>query len=192
MRKMQTPPDQQHPPAKLPPGIEWVAPPAAGASPCQVRGLVERDVEFWMPGWGDVLSHLGWRWLLVGPPLVLALVLVILPFWLGFLPPLWWLVPKAVVMLVAVPLSVMTWLVRTAVRRRKEAFCIYCGYGLVGLPDNYRCPECGRPYTFALIDEYRRDPHWYVRRWKSQHETPPADVPFTAGTNLGPRSRDGT
>ena len=46
---------------------------------------------------------------------------------------------------------------RRAAQARREPFCIFCGYNLTGLPDHYRCPECGRPYTWQMIEEYRAD-----------------------------------
>ena len=80
---------------------------------------------------------------------------------------------------------------RRAAKARREPFCIFCGYNLTGLPDRYRCPECGRPYTWQLIAEYRRDPAWFRERWRLHRELPPADAPFEAGP-VQRRRKDGT
>lgn len=37
--------------------------------------------------------------------------------------------------------------------------CIECGYLLCGLPDGYKCPECGMPYTYNILR--RRWTQWY-------------------------------
>jgi hypothetical protein len=175
-----------------PPGIETVAPVDTLASPCQLAGAVERDVPFWSPTWGDALAHLGWRWVLVLAPLALVAVAISAMAWSTALPAFFWLGPKIIIMILALPVTTLAIAFRTAIQRRKEPFCIHCGYGLSGLPDHHRCPECGRPFTLAMIDEYRRDPHWFIRRWRVQHVLPPADAPFSTGTGPRRRSRDGT
>ena len=83
-------------------------------------------------------------------------------------------------------------MLRTAVRQRPDPFCIHCGYSLTGLPDGHRCPECGRTFSFRVIEEYRRDSHWFIQRYKMRHDLPVAEVPFAAGEVRRARSRDGT
>ena len=64
----------------------------------------------------------------------------------------------------------------------QEPFCIHCGYDLTGLPDHHTCPECGRPYTFATINEYRRDPHWFKQPLQNESAIYRSrDAPFHAG-----------
>ena len=90
-------------------------------------------------------------------------------------------------------ISLSLYLIRNAVRSRHEPFCIFCGYNLKGLPDNYRCPECGRHYTFKMIDEYRSDPAWFIQRWRARQQLPPSDQPFDVPADAPRRrSRDGT
>jgi hypothetical protein len=43
-----------------------------------------------------------------------------------------------------------------------------------------------------LIDEYRRDPHWFIQRYKHHKINPTADEPFSAGPVRRKKSRDGT
>jgi len=92
----------------------------------------------------------------------------------------------------ALAITLTGYVIRRAVRARREPFCIHCGYNLSGLPDNYRCPECGRPYTWRLIAEYRRDPRWFIERYKARQKLPPAGPTLPAGPSAKPRRRDGT
>ncbi|HZL35728.1 MAG TPA: hypothetical protein VFC78_10500 [Tepidisphaeraceae bacterium] len=178
--------------SRPPSGIERVVSPQVGASRCDVNSGAEKDAPFWMPSWRQSLSHLGWRWILLLPAVGVIGVLVGGAFWPALWAPLWWIGWKLLIMLLAIPVALMAHLNRTAVQRRLEPFCIHCGYGLSGLPDAHRCPECGRPYTLAIVDEYRRDPHWFIRRWRAQQQTPLSEAPFVAGPVRRRRSRDGT
>lgn len=102
---------------------------------------------------------------------------------------IWWkLIPIAVVL----PASYVINVSRHILRSRKGPFCIHCGYTLMGLPDHHTCPECGETYSFATIEEYRRDPNWFIRRYTMHRELPRRDEPFMAGIPKRPRSRDGT
>jgi len=107
---------------------------------------------------------------------------------LGWLLP-WW---KLWVLVVVVPTLVAAERVKRAIRSLADPFCIHCGYGLTGLPAEYNCPECGSAYTPALIEEYRRDPHWFIQRYRANSKIPTADIPFAAGPARTPPSRDGT
>jgi hypothetical protein len=189
---MSLPPQIIPPPAPLPPGVDTVAPSAVHASPCQVSTPTDRDAPFWTPGWGYALKHLGWRWILFFPPIIVIGSWIAALFLPRFGMRIWWIGIKPSIILLALPFTAAKKLMHASVKRRDEPFCIHCGYGLSGLPDNYQCPECGRPYTHAVIEEYRTDPAFFVQRWKSQHKSPIADVPFAAGTVRKRRSRDGT
>jgi hypothetical protein len=174
-------------------GIEEVAPAPAVASPCQLDATPAQDVPFWLPSWQDSLKELGWRWLLVLPA-VAFLGLIVAGYFLDhrIWTLLWYLGIKIIVLACALPVVLMMEMARNAARGRRDPFCIHCGYDLMGLPDNYHCPECGRPYTFAVIEEYRRDPRLFIQRWKTHHQMPSADVPFAAGTSKRRKSKDGT
>jgi len=166
------------------------------ASPHGIDGHPDQDVPWWTPSWSEVLAHLGWRWLWFLPAVALVLtILIILPLRPTYVQVVFafW---KPLIMAVVLPSVMAVRAMKTIVQRRKEAFCIHCGYTLEGLPDGHRCPECGRQFSLAVIDEYRRDPQWFVKRWKMHHEMlPPADVPFDVGparAQSRKKSRDGT
>ncbi len=172
--------------------LEEQLPPEIVATPSHVQELPGQDIMWWRPGWHDVWQYVGYRWIFLIPAIGLLVMFgmaLYMPFLLG---PLAVLGVKLFIFMAAVFLSLAGYVIRRAVRARKEPFCIYCGYNLSGLPDNYRCPECGRPYTWQLIAEYRRDPHWFIDRYKAHRRLPPADEPFAAGPVVRRRTRDGT
>src|SRR5262249_28103279 len=111
---------------------------------------------------------------------------------LRFIFPLWYLGVKLIILIVAIPVLALLELTRNAVKARKDPFCIHCGYGLSGLPDYHNCPECGRPYTFAHVEEYRRDRNWFIKRKSRRPWMPRAEAPFMAGRVKSRKSRDGT
>lgn len=163
------------------------------ASPVDVVPGPDANNMWWRPGWSDVARALGWRWLLLVPLMgVVALFAAGLahPRLLGWF---WWLGFKWLVMLAAVPVVLAGDVIRKAAAARKEPFCIHCGYTLTGLPAQGTCPECGSGYSPRLIAEYRRDPHWFVQRYKSRGQIPPPQAPFNAGpVTARRRSKDGT
>lgn len=106
---------------------------------------------------------------------------------------LWMGGAKLVMFAVAVSISSAAYAIRRTVQGRRDAFCIHCGYSLRGLPDHHVCPECGRPFSLRLIDEYRRDPDWFIARCRAHRVLPGANPPFAAGpVRSKRRSRDGT
>ena len=165
----------------------------SAASPCDVSPVRGEDVPFWLPDWRASMRYMGWRWILL---LIPAAVIGLLGFsWyygVGLSVALWYPFIKIIIIVCAIPVGLFFKMTKDAIAQRREPFCIHCGYELAGLPDHYRCPECGLPYTWAVIEEYRRDPHWFIRRWKVQHELPPGFEPFAAGASKRARSRDGT
>ena len=143
------------------------------------------------PKLGDSARYLGWRWILAVPAAVIILMALAAVTVRGaFLLPLLFAGIKLVVIALALPFVLLLEMWRKAIHSRKEPFCIHCGYGLTGLPDHHTCPECGRPYTFATINEYRRDPHWFKQRYKMIGHLPEPDAPFRAGP--GKTTHDGT
>lgn len=173
--------------------IERRVPPPNVASPSQLRVAPGQEVRWYKPGVGETLRLMGWRVVYFAPAALLLLALVVfLPMqpWAAVNLIAYW---KLIIILVALPTGAALATAARAIRRRSEPFCIHCGYDLSGMPDDYHCPECGAHYTHRLIDEYRRDPDWFIQRYKRQADIPAPDVPFAAGEVRSPRkSRDGT
>ncbi len=129
-------------------------PPRVMASPSAIQTGMDSEINWWRPDWSDARRHLGWRWVFLLPSLILvALLFIPLPVW----GPFFAIEIKLLIFMIAVAVSLGGYVFRRAARARMEPFCIFCGYNLKGLPDHHRCPECGRPYTWRLIAEYRRD-----------------------------------
>ena len=106
----------------------------------------------------------------------------------------WW---KLLFLAIALPTGAAINAAAHVIRSRKEPFCIHCGYDLTGLPDGHNCPECGRQFNLRVIEEYRRDPQWFVQRYKNHRNVPQPDAPFAAlevprGKTRRRKSRDGT
>lgn len=172
--------------------LESQVPPSVVATPSDVGAAPWEDVEWWQPTWADAVRYVGWRWVLLSPAL-LVLGLLGLGIWRASYLQLFWAGgAHLTVFMIAVAVSMAGYVIRKATRARRDPFCIHCGYNLSGLPDDHRCPECGRPYNFRLIDEYRRDPLWFKERWKLLHHLPASSAPFDAGKVRRKRSRDGT
>jgi hypothetical protein len=170
--------------------MERTVPPVSAASPAELRDA-DGAVSWWMPSWRDAVRQVGWRWIFLAPAVLMFALFVGAVFLRGLRAPLLMMGGQVAVFVGAIALTMAGWVIRRAARARREPFCIHCGYNLSGLPDDYRCPECGRPYTWRLIEEYRRDPQWFIERWKLHRELPRADVPFDAGP-VRRKPRDGT
>jgi hypothetical protein len=171
--------------------LEQRVPPPTLASPSDLRPRDPNDMRWYRPDLPETLQLMGWRLLLFAPAVGLIALLVLLPWhaYMGNIFVLWWkLIVPAVVLPGAYAISVAT----HAIRERKEPFCIHCGYDLTGLPDGHNCPECGEPFSLKVIDEYRRDPNWFIERFKKRHDIPVRDAPFEARVSSKKKSRDGT
>jgi hypothetical protein len=165
-------------------------PPVSVASPSDLRLRDPKEVRWYLPGWGETARLFGWRWIYFAPAAALVVLAIMQP-WLVLLRwiVLWWKLASIAFLL---PMVAVIEAAKNIIRRRTEPFCIHCGYTLEGLPDHHVCPECGEAFSFATIDEYRRDPHWFISRYKQHGGMPAADAPFAAGERVGKRSRDGT
>jgi hypothetical protein len=168
-------------------------PPSVVASPNWISEESDEPVTWWQPDWSEALRYVGYRWIFLTPAVALVGLLVAGLVWPSVWDVLFVLGFKLLLLMVGVTVSLAGYVVRRAVQARTEPFCIFCGYNLTGLPDHYRCPECGRPYDWALIAEYRRDPRWFIERWRLRRKLPASDVPFPAGPVCKRRGRrDGT
>src|SRR5262245_33824558 len=172
------------------PLIERIPPPSV-ASPSDLRPRDAANVRWYRPTFAQAAWLLGWRWVYFVPAGLLLLLVAFASWhvWLLQLVLLWW---KVMVIVVILPTTYAINLARPALRSRQEPFCIHCGYDLTGLGDNHVCPECGEPYTFRVIEEYKRDPEWFIKRYQMQQGLPPKELPFAAKASTRPRSRDGT
>jgi hypothetical protein len=169
------------------PNLKYPVGPAASPLPFD-----DSEGPWWFPGWWEVAKLLGWRWIFAMPLLGLLGILLLAVVDLRYINFFIIIGFKAIIFLVAAPIAVLASMMRSAVQMRKDPFCIHCGYGLEGLPDHYKCPECGRNYSLALVHEYRRNPHWFIERAKSARSLPVTHAPFAAGPVASPRSGDGT
>lgn len=169
------------------------APPAEiHASPVDIAEY-DPNATFWTPDWRERARLMGWRWAIVGGLVLLAAGFVwLVMFHRGmFVVSFGGLIFKLGGVLVAGAISLLVWLRKSATAYRRDPFCIYCGYSMEGLSDGDRCPECGRPCSFAVCREYKRDPQWFVHRYKQRAVTPVETVELVAGPNRRPSS-DGT
>lgn len=135
----------------------------------------DEPIHWWRPDWTTVLKSVGTAWFVL---LALMGAVLLLAAWGTLLPvdiALRLLFMKLAFLIGACMIALSLYLFRLAMRARRDPFCIFCGYNLSGLPDNHRCPECGRSYTFAMIEQYREDPAWFAARWKARQQLPPPD-----------------
>lgn len=166
-------------------------PEAVTASPSQMPGDPVEEPPWWKPTLGDLLRQLGWRWIFLLPA-ALVFIAIVASFFIHDLGLFLVINFKLIFLAGGIAFGLAAKGLREAMRLRKDPFCIHCGYNLTGLPDGHRCPECGRPYSWAIIAEYRRDPLWFIQRWRERHKLPEVQAPFEAGAVRGPRRRDGT
>jgi len=173
--------------------LEARLPPTMHASAAEIPPLGEDEPPWWRPDWRDAARHVGYRWIYLLPAVLCLVLLMAAPFVriareallvLGF---------KLVLFSGGVAVALAAFVVGRAVRARQEPFCIHCGYNLSGLPDQHRCPECGRPYSWRVIAEYRRDPEWFIARWRAARKLPDADAQLDVPADAPRRrTRDGT
>lgn len=164
--------------------------PPTHASPADMRPRDGSEMRWYLPDWSTRLRLMGWRNLLFLPLLALIAAFILSPWWPAAMLNIllgWW---KVWVIAVAVPLAAFVAAARNALRLRTDPFCIHCGYSVTGLPDGHNCPECGEPFDLKVIEEYRRDPHWFIERFNKRHDLPPTQATIEAGQVR--RGGDGT
>ncbi len=146
---------------------------------------------WWEPGPVDVAKALGWRWILIVLLLMALTGLVALVF----------LIPgihashaaneiKLALLLIGAGISLIGYVTRRLVRLRRDLFCIHCGYTVEGLEPIGRCPECGRWYHAAVIEEYKKDHRFFQARYRAIRRLPPRPGAIMAGPV--PNPDDGT
>ena len=149
----------------------------------QPENISPTPERWYLPTWFERLTLMKWR-VLYFVPVVLMLPLVCLFPWLLLF---WW---KILIIAVGVPISAAIRAAKNAIHLRKEPFCIHCGYDLTNLPDGHMCPECGLQFFLTEIDDYRRDPHWFIKRRQHYHPNPGGAI--DAGPRRSRKPLDGT
>lgn len=172
------------PAASLVPRMEHEEPDPVRVAVAAMTG--SRGLRFWRPGAVDVARVLGWRWIIMGPALVLSIApLLLIPLWTAWsVTVLWVMGLKLWLLAVGSVITLWVWGVRQAVRARTGAFCIFCGYSLENRGLSGDCPECGRGFIAGLSDEYRKDPAFFRRRVDALKHAPRASV-VEAGRGSG-------
>ena len=150
------------------------------------------DVPFWQPGLVEVLGYIGWRWAVLAPAVILVVavpvpmvmrfaVFVSLGAWLF----------KFWALALGLTIYIMTRAIQRGVRDRPGMFCVHCGYDIEGLGEAGTCPECGRHFVRAVCEEYKKDPHFFIERFKALRALPKnPGASFAAGP--GATADDGT
>ena len=121
-------------------------------------------VRWWRPSMLTAARELGAWWLFVG-----FIGMVVVVGWVLLLPLIGWLAMilfKVALLGVAAIIAARSRAIRRTMAARREPFCIHCGYSLGGLADQGTCPECGMVYSFNIVNDFRRDPDWFIRRFE--------------------------
>ena len=149
--------------------------PTVLATPADMPEPYDPRVPFWLPDWKESLRLLGWRWVyVIGLALLGAFLAWVLLFRGRFLILSFsGLIMKSIIFAIAGAISLLVYLRKGAIRLRKDPFCIHCGYSLEGHQDGAICPECGLRASFRVCDEYRRDPHWFIERYRKRAHAAP-------------------
>ena len=170
--------------------VDMAPPPLDALSP-DFLTVFDVGTPWWRPGFADIARTIGWRWIILLP---LGALIVGAPFMLFMMPAqlsgnLLGTEIKLLMLAIGGLISIVLWAMKNVVRSRKDDFCIHCGYSVVGLGEEGHCPECGRHFSLLLIREFKKDPHFFVDRWRALKDAPKTE-PFLAGD--GPTPDDGT
>jgi hypothetical protein len=125
----------------------------------------QEPVSWWKPSIGSAIAASPVAWLagaFAGACLILGWI-VVLPFAgvFGFV------LFKVALIGVAILISLRSRALRRVLDARRELFCIHCGYSLKGLEEEPDCPECGMVFRRSIIEDYRRDPDWFIKRFET-------------------------
>ncbi|HEY2588401.1 MAG TPA: hypothetical protein VGI81_21855 [Tepidisphaeraceae bacterium] len=164
--------------------LYWQATGTIMASPHEHRPLTWRErlglppaprgrPVWWRPPWGQLLRHAGWWWVLLVGPLAVGSALLTVAI-LGGRPyaVCSWLGIRVVTAWLIIPPIAWGSLRLKVMRLRTDPYCIHCGYTLIGLPEEGKCPECGRPYRMKVVEMFRRDPQWVMAWWRLSGRPP--------------------
>ncbi|NLE57177.1 MAG: zinc ribbon domain-containing protein [Planctomycetes bacterium] len=107
--------------------------------------------------------------------------------WLRKIGPYTHYLPWGIAILAAIDVLMLHWLGRASRSLARQAvqseyaFCPACGYSLKGLPDEYRCPECGEPYDIAIVkktwERYVETQRSTQRPWSGRGQARPKKQP---------------
>jgi hypothetical protein len=169
--------------------VDMLAAPLDALSPDFVT-MFDGKTPWWRPGAKEVAKAIGWRWAILLPLIAVALGIPVAAMLMGrFSLQFLGGEIKFMIMAIGASISIVLYAMKRAVNVRKDDFCIHCGYCVHGLGTSGQCPECGRHFNLAIIGEYKKDPHFFVDRWRALQDAPKGFA-FPAGD--GPTPDDGT
>lgn len=155
-------------------------------TPIHPPPLPKPRATYYRPGFAEISAEMGWKWLTIIPAMIAIAVLGAVPRLMATV-----LFLKLGWLMVALPAGLFAKAASEVVKKRREPFCIGCGYDLTSLPDNHHCPECGEAYTFSEINAYRQNPAIYAETMRLRQTQKRPHAPFNALPRKRPKSRDG-
>jgi hypothetical protein len=143
-------------------------------------------IVWWRPSIRELLRQAGWAcWMILVSPLALGVALIAAAHFVGTdAIILGWLGVRILLLWLIVPFVAWGHLRLKAMHRRPDPYCVHCGYTLLGMPEEGKCPECGKPFRMKVIDMFRRDPQWVMAWWRFNGR-PPSIESFESGHPAG-------